>query len=139
MPPSNAFRKPNSQHVFVKLTWSGPEGVIEDEKEFIVDTGAESSTVTPSNARRQGLQFAGYKGSRGVGGTTNTPAWEGGTMRFKTLRPDGTPSFINCNTVVTEADFNLLGQDQLRPNGVTIFNGDPPAMISGFTPPPEKP
>ena len=129
-----AFRKAGSELVYIKARWSGPEGVIENDKEFIVDTGAEESTCKPSNTRGKGLTFVGFRGASGVGGSTVTPAWDGGTATFDTQSPDGEVKTIQCQTVITESDFNLLGQDQLRSNKISVFNGDPPALVTGFQP-----
>jgi hypothetical protein len=138
VPPDDPFRKPGEDLIYIRVRWSGPEGVIDPQKEFIVDPGAERSLIEPTNTRGKGLRFVGYEAGVGVGGETNSPAWDAGTMRFKTLLPDGTVQFIECSTVVTEGAFNLLGQDQLKPNRCAVFCGDPPALLSGFVPPQEK-
>lgn len=134
--PGNPVKERNS--IKIKARWSNPTDVIEEDKEFIVDTGAEITTVTPSNTRSKGLTFVGFRGVSGVGTDTTSPAWSGGTVRFKTLDSKGCPKFIDCTTIVTEARVNLLGMDQLAPAKVAVFTGDPPALVSGFAPPAER-
>ena len=122
----------NSGLTHVPIDWSGPNGLIEADKDFIYDPGATSSAVTPSNARGRGLGFMGAKTSDTHAGPVTTPTWGGGTMKFKVKNADGSDGIVECSTIVSESQFNILGRDQLT--DIVEFRTPDPVLVKGARP-----
>jgi hypothetical protein len=134
--PNNPYLG-NDKLIHVPCDWKGPGGLIEANKDFIWDTGASFSAVTPANARGKGLTFTGVTVSGTHAGPVATPNWGGGTMTFNVRKADGTAATIDCSTIVGESQMNILGQDQM--DNRVAFGGEAPVIVEGLTPPAEKP
>ncbi|HZW52385.1 MAG TPA: hypothetical protein VFF00_00050 [Candidatus Elarobacter sp.] len=97
---------------------------VQVDKEWLIDTGAELSCITESNARNFDLTANGVIGG-GHAGTAGDPvvAKDGVTMKFRALKADGTEEEIECSItvyVVPDRFPEILGNDQLAKFGLGV-------------------
>lgn len=93
--------------------------------DWIVDSGASESTVTPGTIMGGSFTIGPVVGSRTAGGTVGTLKVTGGSMTFSVTPAGGGPEIqLTCNKPIGLGLANLLGNDQLKAVRVT-FTNDP--------------
>jgi hypothetical protein len=96
---------------------------VEVDKEWLVDTGAEVSCITESNAAHFDLVANGVIGGGTLIDGRTIVAKDGVTMKFRALKADGTEEELQCPLtvyVVPDAWPNILGNDQLANFGLGV-------------------